>query len=79
MMKQNVGVVYHNNRTFILCTGVGKTDEFFSGVVVKQNDESSNHKVGDYSSTWTSGIFNSIDEVPVNYDEWYERFKLIKK
>lgn len=75
--KKNVGKVYSNNRTYVLCTGSGKTTEVFSGIVVKQTDSTSNHQVGDYSTTWTSGIF--VEEISFEMTEpqpWREKFQI---
>ncbi len=41
MMQKEVGKVYHNERTWVLCTGAGKSDNTFSVYVVKQLDPTS--------------------------------------
>lgn len=76
-MNKEVGKVYTTGRTYVLCSGHGINGEFFSGIVVKQTDETSHHQVGVYSSSWTNGRFKETDtnfEID-NYD-WIERFNL---
>ena len=40
-MTKEVGKVYNSNRTYVLYTGPGSSDKTFSGVVVRQEDETS--------------------------------------
>jgi len=76
-MDKKIGKVYNSGRTYILCTGPGKTEKVFSGVVVRQNDETSDHQVGDYSNTWTEGVFKESDEsVVIDNKTWRERLNI---
>lgn len=61
-MSKEVGKVYCTDRTYVLCTGVGCSEETFSGVVVKQTDKTSEHVVGLHSNGWTNGIFKECDK-----------------
>jgi hypothetical protein len=76
-MNKEIGKVYNSARTFVLCTGPGKYEKVFSGVVVKQDDETSDHVVGNYSTTWTEGVFKETDEtVLIDNKTWRERMEL---
>lgn len=76
-MNKEIGKVYNSGRTWILCTGPGRSDKVFSGVVVKQDDETSDHQVGNYSNTWTDGVFKESDEtVTIDNSTWRERFEI---
>lgn len=76
-MTKEVGKVYTTGRTYILCTGLGQTEKVFSGVVVKQTDETSDHQVGVYSSTWTDGVFKEADEsIIIDNTSWRPRYEL---
>lgn len=76
-MNKQIGMVYNNNRTYILYTGPGTSDKTFSGVVVRQDDKFSDHQVGNYSNTWTESVFNETDEsVVIDNKSWRERLKI---
>lgn len=62
MMQKEVGKVFNNGRTWVLCSGLGKSDNVFSGFVVKQLDPTSEHQTGYYSSDWTDNLFKYTDE-----------------
>ena len=84
-MEKQIGKLYVSRHTerrndvdkdfklVILCTGAGKGDRTFSGVVVEQTDEFSDHCLGNYSETWTwhPDIFKEHDEsVTINNINW---------
>lgn len=76
-MSKQVGKVYNNGRTFIMCTGPGNSEKTFSGVVVKQDDSTSYHQVGNYSTTWTEGVFKETDDsVVIDNKSWRERLEI---
>jgi hypothetical protein len=76
-MNKEIGKVYNSGRTWILCTGSGRSDKVFSGVVVRQDDETSDHQVGNYSNTWTDGVFKESHEtVTIDNSTWRERFEI---
>jgi len=76
-MNKEVGKVYNNNRTYILYTGPGTSDKTFSGVVVRQDDKTSEHQVGSYSTSWTENVFKETDEsIVIDNKTWRERFIL---
>lgn len=76
-MNKEVGKVYTTGKTYVLCSGPGKSEKTFSGVVVKQTDETSDHYVGSYSSTWTDGVFKeSDDSVIIDNQTWRLRYAL---
>ena len=76
-MTKQIGKVYNNNRTYILYSGPGISKETFSGVVVKQEDETSFHQVGTYSTSWTENVFNETDEsVVIDNKSWRERIEI---
>ena len=57
-MEKQIGKLYASisplgDFMVILCTGFGKSEKTFSGVVIKQSDKFSDHRVGDYSESWT--------------------------
>lgn len=76
-MNKEIGKVYNSGRTYILCTGPGNSDKVFSGVVVRQDDKTSEHIVGNYSNTWTEGVFKETDEsVVIDNKTWRERMDI---
>ena len=76
-MNKIIGNVYTTGRTYVLCTGYGKSDNVFSGIVVKQEDETSEHQIGVYSSTWTEGVFKEAkDDVVVDNSTWRSRYEI---
>jgi len=47
--------IYH---TIVMCTtGFNTNLNTFSGVVVKQTNNTSDHRVGDFSNGWVSSVF----------------------
>lgn len=76
-MNKDIGKIYNSGRTYIMCTGSGKSEKTFSGVVVRQDDLTSDHKVGDYSTTWTEGVFKETDDsVVIDNKSWRERLEI---
>ena len=76
-MNKIVGKIYNTGRTYVLCTGPGKTEKVFSGVVVRQDDITSDHMVGNYSTTWTEGVFKETDEyVVIDNKTWRQRLDI---
>ena len=76
-MTKEVGKVYNSNRTYVLYTGPGSSDKTFSGVVVRQEDETSEHQVGRYSTGWTEGVFKETDDtVVIDNKSWRERLDI---
>jgi len=76
-MSKDIGKVYSSGRTYIMCTGPGKLEKTFSGVVVRQDDETSDHQVGNYSTTWTEGVFEETeDSVIIDNKTWRERLEI---
>ena len=68
MMQKEVGKVYHNERTWVLCTALGNSPSTFSGFVVKQTDPTSEHRIGYHSNDWTDSVFSKIsleDEIEI--------------
>ena len=76
-MSKEVGKIYNSGRTYVLCTGPGKDDKVFSGVVVRQDDNTSDHMVGHYSTSWTIGVFKETeDSVNIDNKTWRERLDI---
>ncbi len=76
-MKEK-GKMYVSGKCVILCTGPGKSEKTFSGVVVKQKDPLSDFQVGDYSDTWTTGVFEKeyANHVVLDNMRWKERMRI---
>lgn len=60
------------HKLIVLCTtGVSTSLKTFSGVVVKQTDETSDYKVGDSSTSWTSHLFSEYDKsIKLSNADW---------
>jgi hypothetical protein len=64
-MKKQIGKLYVSRHTekrgneiidfelVVLCTGLGISERTYSEVVIKQTDDTSDSKLGDYSDSWT--------------------------
>ena len=77
-MIEKKGKLYKSGGLTVMCTGEGISDKRFTGVVIKQNDITSDFKVGDYSKSWTSGmdIFKEVLEpVTINNNDWKEHIE----
>ena len=87
IMEKQIGKLYgsshderrngklHHFELVIFCTGYGRSRKTFSGVVVKQTDDFSDHKLGNCSDTWTwnEDIFQEYDkELRINNKKWKE-------
>lgn len=70
MMQKEVGKVYHNDRTWVFCTGKGKSDNTFSGYVVEQLDPTSEHQFDYHSNNWTDSVFTK--EMKSEPRIWYK-------
>ncbi len=90
-MKKQIGKLYVSRHTenrnniimnfelVIFCTGLGKSEKTYSGVVVKQTDDTSDIKLGDYSDVWTwhSDVFTEyVGDIIINNLNWKERIEL---
>lgn len=83
-MEKEIGKLYASisplgNSMVILCTGYGLTEKRFSGVVLKQSDKFSDHRVGDYSDSWTwhpSVIEEYYGDIVLNNNNWKPRIKM---
>lgn len=60
--------IYTSGRTYVMWTGEGNSEKTFSGIVVKQLDQDSEHKVGMHSKDWSKDLFKETDEKVSN--EW---------
>ena len=77
-MKKQIGKLYAIGQLVILCTGLGKSDRTFSGVVIQQEDKFSDFQVGDYSETWTwnEAMVKEFDK-PVVLDNHYFKERVV--
>jgi hypothetical protein len=76
-MKEK-GKMYVSGGCVVLCTGPGKSEAFFSGVVVQQDDPISDHQLSSYCDGWVSVVFNKEYEKHVVLDNmrWKERVEI---
>ena len=74
---KSIGKVYASGTTYIMCTGPGKSPRTFSGVVIRQDDPTSDHYKGSYSNTWSSvPFFETTLIVEVSNAGWKPFVKL---
>lgn len=66
--------IYSSGRTYILWTGKGRSEKTFSGIVVKQLDQESEHKVGTHSKDWSKDLFKETTYIVT--DEWKQWYKI---
>ena len=71
-LRDNKKIIY---KLVILCTGLSDSSRRFEGVVLQQTDDYSDHRVGNYSKSWTWNIdmwkeYNG--EVILNNNKWTE-------
>jgi hypothetical protein len=75
-MKLN-NKIYTSGRTYVMWTGEGNSEKTFSGIVVKQLDQESEHKVGMHSKDWSKDLFKETDEkVPNTWRLWHRTSQL---